>query len=615
MRLRPGADTRRSRLLPLIALILAGTGVVFVAMLAPDLEWCLPYALRCRRIELALIGLAASYGIARAFVGRARARGTASEPLQRLVGRADALAGAALSGGLSIVVAGICVAYLATWLPHYVLWPWARDADTFATLAQSWDEGIRPYRDIRGYNFPGAIYLFWLLGKTFGWGRTWPLYAVDAVSLILLGAVLVAWSRRCLGWKLPGLVSYLLFLTFYLNLSFELVAQRDWHASLCIVLGLMVLQVWPGRTARIISALLGAAALSIRPHTVLFLPALAAAVLEGADLIDDRSTTGRGLPWRRLAGWFLMLAVFTALAFSPLVIAGIAGDLVRGLRTAAYGGPYSRADLATAERVLVAQLRQSETSTAIALMVLLLMTTRGGARRRAVTWSLALGAALTYRLFHPVQHRYLSHPLALVDSIGLALPIAWMIDRGTMSPFLRVICVLLMIGEVGLGLPIFCNPSGTAEAIVSLAHGRSIPIHAPPGTASWFEIRRARRYPWEDYRNTLIYLRERTSPGTLVANVLKEPPYPAINGPTGRLSPFRAESGVCWMLLVAIDLDPEFADALEQATDSVVVWSPAEYTRPTQLRLDSLHAVIQQHYRPEVSFGRIEIWRRADAVR
>src|SRR6516225_12389379 len=220
MRLRPGADIRWSRLLLLIALILAGTGVVFVAMLAPDLEWCLPYALRRRRIELALIGLVASYGVARAFVGRARARGTASEPLQRLVGRADALAGAALSGGLSIVVAGTCLAYLATWLPHYVLWPWARDADTFATLAQSWDEGIRPYRDIRGYNFPGAIYLFWLVGKTFGWGRTWALYAFDASALILFGVIASAWSRRCLGRMLPGLVSSFLFLTYYLHLDF-----------------------------------------------------------------------------------------------------------------------------------------------------------------------------------------------------------------------------------------------------------------------------------------------------------------------------------------------------------------------------------------------------------
>ena len=48
----------------------------------------------------------------------------------------------------------------------------------------------------------------------------------------------------------------------------------------------------------------------------------------------------------------------------------------------------------------------------------------------------------------------------------------------------------------------------------------------------------------------------------MVANVLEQPPYPAINGPAGRLSPFQAESGICWMLLVNIDLEPEFAESL-----------------------------------------------------
>ncbi len=104
----------------------------------------------------------------------------------------DAFSDAALSGGLTIVAAGVCLAFLSTWLPHYLLWPWARDPDTFATLAQSWDAGIRPYRDIRGYNFPGAIYLFWVLGKLFGWGRTWTFYAFDAAG-----------AHRCSGLSSP----------------------------------------------------------------------------------------------------------------------------------------------------------------------------------------------------------------------------------------------------------------------------------------------------------------------------------------------------------------------------------------------------------------------------
>ena len=133
----------------------------------------------------------------------------------------DRLVAFAMAGGLTIVAAAACAGFLATWVPHYLLWPWCRDSDTFATLAQSWDAGILPYRDIRGYNFPGAIYLFWLLGEVIGWGRTWAFYAVDAAALVLLGVTLAAWSRRCLGRPLPGVAAYLVFLTFYLNLDFN----------------------------------------------------------------------------------------------------------------------------------------------------------------------------------------------------------------------------------------------------------------------------------------------------------------------------------------------------------------------------------------------------------
>ena len=58
------------------------------------------------------------------------------------------------------------------WIPHYLTWPWFADHDVFATLALGWEHGQLPYRDLSGNNFPGSIYLFWLLGKLFGWGRT-----------------------------------------------------------------------------------------------------------------------------------------------------------------------------------------------------------------------------------------------------------------------------------------------------------------------------------------------------------------------------------------------------------------------------------------------------------
>src|SRR5579883_1231760 len=71
-------------------------------------------------------------------------------------------------------VIGLCVLQLATWIPHFLTWPWIADHDVFATLALAWDSGVLPYRDLAGNNFPGTIYLFWVLGKLFGWGRTFP---------------------------------------------------------------------------------------------------------------------------------------------------------------------------------------------------------------------------------------------------------------------------------------------------------------------------------------------------------------------------------------------------------------------------------------------------------
>ena len=100
---------------------------------------------------------------------------------------------------LSGVLITLCVVMLAGWLPHYLTWPWWIDLDALAAVAQGWDAGIRPYRDVAIFNFPGQIELFWLLGTSLGWGRTAPIYAVDGALLVVLGLVMSAWSRRGFG--------------------------------------------------------------------------------------------------------------------------------------------------------------------------------------------------------------------------------------------------------------------------------------------------------------------------------------------------------------------------------------------------------------------------------
>ncbi len=374
-----------------------------------------------------------------------------------------------LAGGLAAILGLIAVAMLAAWVPHYVLWPWARDADTFATLAQSWDQGVRPYRDIHGYNFPGAIYLFWLLGKVFGWGRTWPFYAFDAAMIGVLGLVLTAWSRRCLGGSLPGLAAYVVFLTYYLNRDFETVAQRDWHASLAPILGILALQAWPGRGSVVLAAMLAAAAVATRPHAVVFLPASALAVLEGVGDVPPLGTVRS----RRLILWLVLLASFTALAFAPLAVAGIGGDLLRGLRTVAFGGPYNRAGPGTMARTLVDQLVHPATAVVITLLAVVIAMTSGSPRRRAVTWLVAVAGALLYRLPHPVQHGYLGYPLALTGAVALAPGIAWFVERASVPSSLRALAVLMLVAEASVGLPAFCEIGASMAAVRSIARGET----------------------------------------------------------------------------------------------------------------------------------------------
>ena len=182
---------------------------------------------------------------------------------------------------LSVVIALLCAGQICLWLPFYLALPWYSDHDVFATMAQSWDAGILPYRDLIGNNFPGTIYLFWCLGKLFGWGKTPSLYIFDSTLLILLGFALVYWSRVRFQRLLPGLIGFLTVLSYYLSLDFSQTAQRDWHAPLFAVIGILCAQCFQGRIWGVFPAVIGVSlGLLIRPQVVFLFPALVALVVE-----------------------------------------------------------------------------------------------------------------------------------------------------------------------------------------------------------------------------------------------------------------------------------------------------------------------------------------------
>ncbi|APW60718.1 hypothetical protein [Paludisphaera borealis] len=605
--------------IPRLILLGAGAAVVLLGLyLADDLISYLPRQVRSHALESAFAAVLAGYVLSVFWAGRRGTEDRSTARLARGLDRLDALSTAALRSWLVYGLVGAAVVWLAIWIPHYLYWPWCRDVEAFAEFAHGWNDGELPYRDIRGYNFPGHIYLHWILGKLFGWGYARAFYGVDAAALLMLGGVVLAWSRRCFGGLLPGMAAYLMFLGFYLDQHFEVVAERDWHAALGATLGILVLQAWPGRRGRWLAAFLAAAAFTIRPHVVLFLPALADAAIRseaGSDGDPGGQWSRRGV--RRLLEWTGAFGLFVTVGFAPLIVAGVLGDLVRSLRVVAYGGPYSTFTPARAVTFLVEEIQQpTRAALLIALTYLSLRPPRGLVKANARTWLLAVVGALFYRPLHPMDHSYLRTPLALVGSTAWAIPIAWCARIATENsgrlrrPFPGLLLIVLLLFEtLPRWFPYNCDVRATLDSIRAAATSRWPRL--PPGAWIWFDQSKQPFYTWDGYIRLLRYVRETTGPTTIVANALNNPPFPCVNGPTGRRSPFHVETGVAWMWLVHHDLDEEFAHDLEQAgDDSIVVWSPTEIGRQPRIPLKRLTQVILDEYEPEARFGLIEVWRR-----
>ncbi|HEV3163816.1 MAG TPA: hypothetical protein VGZ22_07230, partial [Isosphaeraceae bacterium] len=331
--------------------------------------------------------------------------------------RLDSLAAWILRGPLSVAVVLLAAMQLVTWVPHYLTWPWFADHDVFATAAQAWDAGQKPYRDVYGNNFPGTIYLFWILGKLFGWGKTSTLFAADSALVVAFGTLMLAWSRRRFGRILPGAIGFLTFLGYYLGLDYSQVAQRDWHGPCFAVVAVLIAQAWPGRIGRLTSALAMATALVIRPQPVLLLPALVLALADGST--DRRDGPAKVL----LSGleWGVVCAIFLALAFAPLVWAGVLPDFVRGVRLAAYGGNYNKASAASFLKESLIQIAPLRIVAVLAAIGLLMGRAGRSDRRAAITWLVALAGVLLYKPISPLPHAYLNHPLMLVWSVSVAV--------------------------------------------------------------------------------------------------------------------------------------------------------------------------------------------------
>ena len=512
----------------------------------------------------------------------------------------------AINRGISALLVGFCLVLLGSWVPHYLSWPWWIDLDHFATLAQAWDAGRRPYRDMFCNQFPGTIYLFWALGKVCGWGHTAPIYAVDACLIIALGLMLLIWSQRRFGEIFPGLAGYTAFLFYYLNLDYRYVAQRDWHGPFFATTAILVVQAFQGGRGRLASAPFMAAAITMRPQTALFLPSLLMALVLSAR--TDRpfgAGIAKGLMW-----WGLAFAASLTLGFAPLARVGLLGDFVGSIRGVAFSHRYNEnlQDFGAFRRTLLDQLADPKLR-ALAAGLVMLVIARRATRGLGLTWLVALATVQLYRPLSPMKHVYLAHPLALVESISLAVVAGMAVEARLLRPAVRLVVIALTLFAVRL--PIYCSVADSTSAVSGAIWGAEV---GPPNCIR--TVYQAYNYEEADYSAAVGYLRSRTQPQTEVANLLFR--LPALTGMTGRLPPFRVES----LALVSI-YDPallvRMAEDLDRAGESVVVWAPAEWNKPlrfapdqTPINTSKIHEVVLLRYRPEARFGTIEIWRRVD---
>jgi hypothetical protein len=312
-----------------------------------------------------------------------------------------------------------------------------------------------------------------------------------------------------------------------------------------------------------------------------------------------------------------LFGIFVVLGFAPLLHGGLLRDLIRGLGVTAYNGPYSKVSLAGHIAFFIEEIREPKNVALLISSIILTMYSRSTSlRSMAGTWLLAVVGALCYRPLHPVDHGYLRTPLALTSAVAWAIPAAWIIKRTTEGgrlgprPFLGVLVILFIVYETIPRLsPWNCNLRASLDAI--RAAGRGDWPDLPPGGWIWYSPEKQSNYTWDDYCRLLRYVRQATGPETIVANVLKNPPFPSVNGPTGRRSPFHVESGIAWMWLIDEDLDAQFAHELQEAGfDSIVVWSREEIDSQPRLPLKRLTKVILTEYMPEARFGQVEVWRR-----
>lgn len=505
---------------------------------------------------------------------------------------------------LNLATVIISFLYFVTWFPNYLFWPWWMDQDHFAVSALSWENGIRPYRDLIDFNFPFPIYFNWIVGKIFGWGRPMVINAIDGLLMLSLAGFLIKWCQYRFQSLTSGLCAALLVIYHYCSLDYSRVMQRDWHVVYCSIISLCLLQLSHFKYKLQLSALLMAIACNTRPYAVLAFPPIFWAIFFTPDLLLE-------IRKRNLICFACYFLVFTLLLWSPLILSGMFDDFLRTFIAELTKGSYQSNEKTTLGRLIFNQLNRNVTFTALAGLIVLIPVKWKDAETRYLltTWAIAFGTFLFYMPSCPVRHEYTQIPFEMIAAVSLSIVFGKFLNSVKISPLLKCSIIVFWVYHYFPGWPVYSSFKATNQALVALARWEPI-AQKPIGTDHTFASDNTNifRYRWSDYQNMLAYIRQNTNSTTTVGNFLRSHPFPALNGMTGRLTTWPCGEGIMWLRGVPGSSEAQFAAGLDTQSDSVIVWHDRGENFPIENQFEIIEQKIRQNYEPLIRIGDIDIW-------
>jgi hypothetical protein len=494
-----------------------------------------------------------------------------------------------------LFLSALIVLMVVAWAPLYVQWPRSGNHEHFASMAFGWTRDLLPYRDLMTINFPGEIYIFWILGQICGWSSEWSIYAFDLLCLAALGAFLLVWSRRVTRRYIAALGTIALYLSYYTTQWYYTAAERESHVAVFAIVCILLPLGWKGAWSAVACGVISALAFVVRPHFVTFTPAIAAAFIF-TDAEQLRCSPG----FRFVGRWFVALVaaiVTSVLCWAPLVWAGLRPDFLQSMQlnisskfTPLEG--FARPAVST----LLREVFWAKPYLGLSILIAVGSIFAGWIRWRAV-WVVVLLAqlgGLAYMWVHPARHNYLEHPLMATWALGLGLFLAEIgaapIERGWAVTIGLVLALSFQYPHT--------NFMGSFRLAARSMLGKAARIDAWRRQASTcFSL------SWEEFTELRHWIADNTTLDTRLANLT---PGIILGSDVNRLPAIPIEGTWLWY---HHDTEPAVREALQAERDIVVLWNPETFEDQIG-SFPELIDVIKTDYESVARFGPMEVRRK-----